>query len=103
LGVDQHVCFDEIRKASRGLAVKYHPDKNPNPSAHDQFVAISEAYEALIDAQRQEHSDYFYHRFIFSTDLTPYEKPAYAQVCKEWQNIGRRRPNIIPNWISGVS
>jgi len=47
LGVEPGAGIEEIKKAYRKLARKYHPDRNPDPSAHEVFREINEAY--LID------------------------------------------------------
>lgn len=47
----------EIRKAYRGLAILYHPDKNGDPLAADQFRDITEAYEVLNDAEKRAKYD----------------------------------------------
>ena len=57
LGLQRDATADEIKKAYRRLALKYHPDKNPDPLAAGVFVEIVEAYEVLGDAERRAEYD----------------------------------------------
>ena len=60
LGVDKNASQEDIKKAYRKLAHKYHPDLNPNdPAAQERFQAINEANEVLSDPEkRKKYDDY---------------------------------------------
>ncbi|HTY04205.1 MAG TPA: molecular chaperone DnaJ [Rhodocyclaceae bacterium] len=62
LGVNRDASEDEIKKAYRKLAMKFHPDRNPdNPKAEEQFKEAKEAYEMLSDQQKRSAYDQFGH------------------------------------------
>jgi len=62
LGVDRDASDNEIKKAYRKLAVKYHPDRNKeDPDAAERFREATEAYEVLKDTQRRAQYDRFGH------------------------------------------
>ncbi|WP_192821087.1 J domain-containing protein [Rufibacter sp. LB8] len=64
LGLTKNATKEEIKKAYRSLALKYHPDRNKNKDAHQKFIEINEAYLILYDEEarikyNREYDFYF--------------------------------------------
>jgi molecular chaperone DnaJ len=65
LGVSKSATPEEIKKAYRKVAIKYHPDKNPDdPSTEDKFKEAAEAYEILSNPQKKQRYDQFGHQGV---------------------------------------
>lgn len=68
LGVPKNATPDQIKKAYRSLARKYHPDVNPDKTeAEEKFKEVSEAYEVLADSQKRSAYDQFGHEGVRSS------------------------------------
>ena len=76
LGVKKTASTDEIRKAFRKLARKYHPDVNPDKSAEEKFKTISEANEVLSDPKKRKIYDQL---GFYSDNIDPAAAEAYAR------------------------
>ncbi len=64
LGVERNASADEIKRAYRKAARKYHPDVNPNdPQAEDKYKQISQAFEVLSDPEKRRKYDQFGHAY----------------------------------------
>jgi molecular chaperone DnaJ len=76
LGVKKSASADDIRKAFRKLARKYHPDVNPDKSAEEKFKTISEANEILSDPKKRKIYDQL---GFYSDNIDPAQAEAYAR------------------------
>lgn len=73
LGVSKNASDDEIKKAFRKLAIKYHPDKNPgDKEAEAKFKEVSEAHEVLSDKQKRARYDQFGHAGVGGAAGNPF-------------------------------
>src|SRR5881398_1981472 len=62
LGVSRSASAEDVKRAYRKLAVKFHPDKNPeDPHAEEKFKELGEAYDVLMDADKRAAYDRFGH------------------------------------------
>ena len=78
LGVGKSASDDEIKKAYRKLAIKYHPDKNPgDKEAEAKFKEVSEAYEVLSDKQKRARYDQFGHAGVGGNAGNPFSGGNY--------------------------
>lgn len=94
LGVNKKASKEEISKAYRSLALKYHPDRNSEEGADDKFKEIAEAYEVLNDDKKRKQYDKYgsanYRKVRSSTK--PFNSPFedfFSSVFGERPNIGR--------------
>ncbi|RLB03667.1 MAG: molecular chaperone DnaJ [Deltaproteobacteria bacterium] len=71
LGVPRNASEEEIKKAYRRMALKYHPDRNPgDKEAEEKFKEASEAYEVLRDPKKREIYDFYGHEGLKGTGFT---------------------------------
>ncbi|TDW21350.1 DnaJ C-terminal domain-containing protein [Kribbella kalugense] len=99
LGVSRDASADEIQKAYRRLARKYHPDVNKDPDAEERFKQVSEAYDALSDPQQRKRYDAFGEDFRrVPPDVDP---DTYARSRAGRAGGGGRTRE--PTWDTGAS
>jgi len=108
LGVERNASSEEIKRAYRRLAMKYHPDRNPNDAeAEAKFKECAEAYEVLSDAERRSVYDRYGHAGLRSTPGHDFRSMNVEDIFSMFNDIfgggfgggmgaGRRRAGGVP-------
>jgi DNA-directed RNA polymerase subunit F len=80
LGIPLTATRQDIKKAYRNLALKYHPDKNKDADAAERFIEIHEAYEILYDDTKRDkyHSTYFRQRKEHEPEVNSWSRQAHS-------------------------
>jgi molecular chaperone DnaJ len=92
LGVNKNTSEADIKRAYRRMAMKYHPDKNPDDKeAEGKFKECAEAYEVLSDTEKRQRYDQFGHEGLRGMGMRDYQHMS-------WQDIG----SIFEDIFTGV-
>lgn len=83
LGVARDATREQITKAYRDLARRLHPDKNPSPDAHDQFIRVKQAYETLADPRKRQLYDRLGERGAAMADMD-FSNVSYADLTQSF-------------------
>lgn len=79
LGVARDAAVGDIKKAYRALAIKYHPDRNPDdPSAEERFKEASEAYAVLSDGDKRARYDQFGHQGVGEQGFSGFDPGSFG-------------------------
>ncbi len=85
LGVNRDAPADDIKRAFRTLARKYHPDLNPaNKEAEEKFKEINEAYQVLSDTQKRAQYDQFGHSAFRPEDVAGFRTAGFEDLFRDF-------------------
>lgn len=90
LGLDRQATSEEIKQAYRNLAMKYHPDRNPEKDTHLLFLEVSEAYHTLSNKHQKIVYDSKLKSFLGETMLNTPTYQRYEQVRQKRSSRYRR-------------
>ena len=97
LGVERNADAGALKKVFRKLALKYHPDRNPDdPTAEESFKEVAEAYEVLADADKRARYDRFGHAGLAGAGRAPPSEDLFSHFGDIFGDIfggGRRTRN----------
>ncbi|MFW6159445.1 MAG: DnaJ domain-containing protein, partial [Planctomycetota bacterium] len=89
LGVSRDADTDEIKRAFRKLAARYHPDKNPDnkKEAEEKFKEVAEAYEVLSDPEKRSRYDQFGHEGLKGTTMHDYRGASVEDIFASFSDL----------------
>ncbi len=88
LGVDRKATVDQIKRAYRKLAMKYHPDRNPNDDdAELKFKECAEAFEVLNDSEKRQRYDQFGHEGLRGAGMHNYGNMNASDIFSMFEDI----------------
>ncbi|MDH5717074.1 MAG: molecular chaperone DnaJ [Spirochaetia bacterium] len=101
LGVSRSATIDEIKKAYRKLALKYHPDRNKgNQEAEEKFKEATEAYEVLRDDEKRQLYDKFGHAGVSGSGAQGFGRGAYTDFSDIFS--GSSFEDLFENLFAGM-
>src|SRR6266511_4252634 len=104
LGVSRNATNEDIKKAFRRLAMKYHPDRNKDDGAEARFKEIGEAYEVLSDAEKRTAYDRFGHAglqgFDFGRGAEPGSKSPRCNTCEGSGQVRRVSRSFFGQFVN---